>query len=96
MNNVFYYIFLIFVIMIILLYIFTDCDSKINNTPIWPCPHNDRLKYIYIDKPDDKYTSLSLFDIYSLTHITHGLILFTLFIFALFLALLYFLRLFQL
>ena len=64
MNNVFYYIFLIFVIMIILLYILTDCNSKINDRQIWPCPHNDRLKYIYIDKPDDNYTSLSLFDIY--------------------------------
>jgi len=64
--------------MIILLYIFTDCDSKINDKSIWPCPHNDRLKYIYIDKPDDKYTHLSLFDIYSFTHISHGMILFIL------------------
>ena len=62
--------------MIILLYILTDCDTKLNDRQIWPCPHNDRLKYIYIDKPDDKYTSLSLFDIYSFTHISHGLILF--------------------
>ena len=78
MNNVFYNIFLIFIIMIILLYILTDCDTKLNDRQIWPCPHNDRLKYIYIDKPDDKYTSLSLFDIYSFTHISHGMILFIL------------------
>ena len=72
----FYNIFFGFVVIIILLYIFTDCDTKFINTPIWPCPYNNRLKNIYIDKPDDKYTSLSLFDIYSVTHISHGLILF--------------------
>ena len=72
----FHYILLSFIVIIILLYIFTDCNTKFRNTPIWPCPYNNRLKNIYIDKPDDKYTSLSLFDIYSFTHISHGLILF--------------------
>ena len=74
----FYNVFFGFIIIIILLYIFTDCNTKIRNTPVWPCPYNNRLKNIYIDKPDDKYTSLSLFDIYSFTHISHGLILFIL------------------
>ena len=72
----FYNIFFSFVVIIILLYIFTDCNTKFINTPVWPCPYNNRLKNIYIDKPDDKYTSLSLFDIYSFTHISHGMILF--------------------
>ena len=72
----FYNIFLGFIVIIILLYIFTDCNTKFRNTPVWPCPYNNRLKNIYIDKPDDKYTSLSLFDIYSFTHISHGILLF--------------------
>ena len=69
-------IYFMFYMIIILLYFNTTCDSKINNVPIWPCPYNDRLKNIYIDKPNDKYTSLSLFDIYSFTHISHGIIVF--------------------
>lgn len=76
MDYVFYILFLIFISIILFLYLFTNCKSKFFNTPIWPCPYNNRLTNIYIDKPDDKFTSLTLFDIYSFTHISHGLILF--------------------
>ena len=75
-NKVFQLTFIIFIIIIVVLFRTTNCESKFRKTPIWPCPYNDRLSNLYIDKPDDKFTSLSLFDIYSFTHISHGMILF--------------------
>ena len=73
---VFNYIFYAFIILIISLYFLTNCDTKYNNKPIWPCPYDNRLTNIYISKPDDQYTSMSLFDIYSFTHVSHGMLLF--------------------
>ena len=54
-----------------------NCNTKIYDKPIWPCPYNEnRLKHLYIKEASGKYTSQSLFDIYSFTHISHGIIFF--------------------
>jgi len=65
------------VLIIVMLYMITDCKSTIYSRPIWPCPHNEsRLKHLYIKEASGKYTSQSLFDIYSFTHVSHGILLF--------------------
>ena len=60
-------------ILLILLIIFISltrpCNSSLFSKPLWPCPYNSRLKHLYINESDGKYTSQSLFDIYSFTHI---------------------------
>jgi len=73
---IFNYILYAFLSIIIVVYFMTNCDTKYNNKPIWPCPYNNRLTNIFISKPDDEYTSMSLFDIYSFTHISHGMLFF--------------------
>ena len=76
-KNHFKIISIIFFITICLIYLLTNCKSTIFNKPIWPCPYNqNRLKNLYIKKASGKYTSQSLFDIYSFTHISHGILLF--------------------
>lgn len=75
MNSIFQKIFILIIIIIIILYFITDCDTKIYNKPVWPCPYNEnRLKNIYIKESAGEYTSLSLFDVYSFTHICHGIL----------------------
>lgn len=70
-------LFLFFFIIIISLYLIVPCNSKIFNRPIWSCPYNqNRLLHLYIPESDGEYTSQSLFDVYSFTHISHGMILF--------------------
>jgi len=68
-------IFLI-IFLIILISLTRPCNSHIFGKPLWPCPYNSRLKHLYIKDADGPYTSQSLFDIYSFTHISHGMILF--------------------
>tara|TARA_Y100000389_G_C17121689_1_gene345745 strand:+ start:53 stop:619 length:567 start_codon:yes stop_codon:yes gene_type:complete len=76
-NNHIKGVIIIFTIIVIILYNITNCKSQFNNRPIWPCPYNEnRLKHIYINEASGKYTSQSLFDIYSFTHISHGILLF--------------------
>ena len=76
-KNHFKIISIIFFITICLIYLLTNCKSTIFNKPIWPCPYNqNRLKNLYIKEASGKYTSQSLFDIYSFTHISHGILLF--------------------
>ena len=68
---------IILFIIVCIIYFTTNCKSKIFNKPIWPCPYNEsRLKHLYIKESSGKYTSQSLFDIYSFTHVSHGIILF--------------------
>jgi len=70
-------IFIVFLLIIIILYLFSSCDSKIMGRPVWPCPYNqNRFKNLYIKKANGKYTSQSLFDIYSFTHVSHGILIF--------------------
>ena len=77
MKYIFIKIILLFISLIVIIYITTDCNSKIYGKPIWSCPYNEeRLKNLYIPESDGKYTSQSLFDIYSFTHISHGILLF--------------------
>ena len=67
----------IVIILLIILISFTrPCNSLLFGKPLWPCPYNSRLKHSYISESDGKYTSQSLFDVYSFTHISHGMILF--------------------
>jgi len=45
--------------------------------PVWPCPYNNgRLNHLYVTEASGKWTSESLLDIYSFTHISHGIILY--------------------
>ena len=68
-------------LIICIIYFVTNCKSKIFNKPIWPCPYNQsRLKNLYVKESSGKYTSQSLFDIYSFTHVSHGIILFYVYI----------------
>jgi hypothetical protein len=70
-------IWLSFLIIIVILYLMVPCDSKIFGKPLWPCPYDkNRLLHLYIPESDGTYTSQSLFDIYSFTHISHGMIIF--------------------
>jgi hypothetical protein len=76
-NNHMKIVHIIFFIIIIMIYILSDCKTKILNRPVWPCPyHENRLWNLYINEASGKYTSQSLFDIYSFTHISHGILLF--------------------
>ena len=83
----FLFTFLILVCCLVILYIKYDCNDtiKISNTndprvddkPIWLCPkENDkwsRIKHIYYKKP---YQSMGILDKWSITHMTHGIIIF--------------------
>lgn len=73
-NFINYTILIIFIIILISLT--RPCNSYILKRPLWPCPYNSRIKHLYIYGKDTKYTSQSLFDIYSFTHISHGMILY--------------------
>ena len=65
MPNHFKIIFIIFIFVVLFILLFTSCNTKIFNRPIWPCPYNEnRLKHLYIKESSSKYTSQSLFDIY--------------------------------
>jgi hypothetical protein len=77
MNNHIKGVLISFIVIIIVLYIVSDCNTSILNRPIWPCPYNEnRLRNLYINESSGKWTSQSLFDIYSFTHINHGILLF--------------------
>ena len=77
MNNHIKIISIISFLIIVSILLLTNCNTKIFNRPVWPCPYNEnRLKHLYIKESSGKYTSQSLFDIYSFTHISHGILLF--------------------
>lgn len=77
MNKEFTKILVVLIGIITGLLVITDCDTKIFGKPVWPCPYNEnRLKHLYIQDISGKYTSQSLFDIYTFTHISHGIVLF--------------------
>ena len=67
---------LLLILLIIFISFTRPCNSSLFSKPLWPCPYNSRLKHLYISESDGKYTSQSLFDIYSFTHISHGMIIF--------------------
>jgi hypothetical protein len=53
--------------------------KKIDNKPVWPCKNNsklDRLQNLFITAPDSTETSQQLFDVYTLTHVSHGTLFF--------------------
>ncbi len=77
MNNHITIVFIILIGIVLFILLFTNCNKKIYNRPVWPCPYNEnRLKHLYIKESSSKYTSQSLFDPYSFTHISHGILLF--------------------
>lgn len=70
-------IFLIFILLFFMLFLMTNCQSKLLGKPVWPCPYNEnRLRHIYVSESSGKYTSQSVLDPYSLTHVSHGILLF--------------------
>ena len=75
LNNIIKIIFISFIFIFVLLSIFIPCNLKFKGRPIWPCPNNNRFKNIYINNASGEYTSQSLFDPYSFTHISHGILL---------------------
>ena len=77
MNNHITIVFIILIGIVLFILLFTNCNKKIYNRPVWPCPYNEnRLKHLYIKELSSKYSSQSLFDIYSFTHISHGILWF--------------------
>ena len=66
-----------FLCVIISIYFLSDCETTFMDRPVWPCPYGEsRLKNLYVTESSGKWTSQSLFDAYSFTHICHGIILF--------------------
>ena len=78
---------LFFVGILIYIYINFDCkdlltmsntnNPEIDRRPVWLCPKDEkisRLTHIYNQKR--KQQSMGIFDKFSVTHITHGLLLF--------------------
>ena len=63
-------------VIIILLYVFTDHDTKIFGKEVWPIKKEERLQKLIVLNPYDKYKDRSVFDPYSITHISHGILLY--------------------
>ena len=62
--------------IIILLYVFTDHNTKIFGKEVWPIKKEERLQKLIVFNPYDKYKDRSVFDPYSITHISHGILLY--------------------
>ena len=75
--NIIYNILLSIIVLIITIYLTVGCNGKIKKRPIWPCINNKRE--IYYNKVNGRQTSMLLLDPYSMSHITHGLLLYNLF-----------------
>ena len=65
---------LILFFIIILMYIYTNSTTKLFNKEIWPIKKEERLNKLIIYEATDKYKDRSVFDPYSITHISHGIL----------------------
>ena len=61
-------------IMIIVIYLCTDHNTKLFNKEIWPIKKEERLHKLIVLNPYDKLKDRTLFDPYSITHISHGIL----------------------
>jgi hypothetical protein len=88
MKTQYHFILIIYILVFILflIYLFTDCDDyikvlntgniKIDNMPYWVCPDKNN-KFSRIKKFNKGDSSMGILDKWSITHITHGMIFFT-------------------
>lgn len=88
MKEFYFFIF----VLVCFLFVFVDCKQtikltnsgieKIDNKPIWPCNTSDnkvyRLQHLFIKEPDGKETSQQFLDVYSFTHVSHGILFYLL------------------
>ena len=66
-----------FFVAVSIIYLLSDCESTFMGRPVWPCPYGEnRLQNLYVTESSGTWTSQSLFDAYSCTHISHGILLF--------------------
>ena len=70
------YIIVIITIIILLLGRYTDKDDKLFGKEIWPVKKEERFDKLIVLTPRDKLKDRTLFDPYSITHITHGILLY--------------------
>ena len=66
-------------ILIIIIYFTTDEKSKLFNTHVWPIKKSERINKAISYNIIDHEKDITLIDPYSITHISHGIILFLLF-----------------
>ena len=67
-------IIILLLFIIIVIYIYTDSDTKIFGKEIWPVKKEERLHKLIVLNPYDKLKDRTLFDPYSITHISHGIL----------------------
>lgn len=70
---------LILIFTIIVFYFTTDEKSKLFNTHVWPIQKSERINKAISYNINDSERDDTLIDNYSITHISHGIILFLLF-----------------
>ena len=70
---------LILIFTIIVFYFTTDEKSKLFNTHVWPIQKSERINKAISYNIIDHERDITLIDPYSITHISHGIILFLLF-----------------
>lgn len=70
---------LILIFTIIVFYFTTDEKSKLFNTRVWPIQKSERINKAISYNIIDHERDITLIDPYSITHISHGIILFLLF-----------------
>ena len=67
---------LIIFFIIVVIYIYTKSTTKIFNKEIWPIKKEERLNKLIVYEATDKYKDRTLLDPYSITHISHGILLY--------------------
>lgn len=70
---------LILIFTIIVFYFTTDEKSKLFNTRVWPIQKSERINKAISYNIIDHERDITLIDPYSITHISHGIVLFLLF-----------------
>ena len=88
-NHHFYLIISINIFILLLIHILTDCkdyikvmntgNPKFDNKPYWVCPeiNNKKSRITKFNCYNKKLDSMTILDKWSITHTTHGLIIFT-------------------
>tara|TARA_B100000427_G_C15374515_1_gene535901 strand:+ start:73 stop:636 length:564 start_codon:yes stop_codon:yes gene_type:complete len=71
-----FYILLFILIIIIILYTHVDSNEKIFNKEIWPVKKEERFDKLIVYEITDEYKDRTLFDPYTVTHISHGILLY--------------------